>query len=256
MSLKIKRGFEEFLGKNITPMMYLVIIAFSWALSWWADGIAEFLPESFKGVAMLGLSIVVFIGVWTYVAHLRKQYPQEEVVEIDFSESKPKKVLLVFLSIHHGFDKLEPALVDRTSIGKKKRDNLLSSWQMPLEAIYFHKDRLEKCIVFTSKESDRQYPKFEEVVRKIFDGSRFEMTNKWVDMSTPTEIIEAYRTHYDALRKEGYPNSEIVFDITSGSKLVSIAGSFFALAEDRIIEYVDQDTYEVKMFNNHIVSDT
>jgi len=262
MSLQIKRGVQEFLGKHITIRTYIIFILFSLGLSWFADGLSEFVPKNYKPWGLTGASLLILIGFLIYVLWLKRKYDEEEVVEISLTRATPKRALILFLSDHPKIKEIKiPQTLSQTGLAKNQRDQNLGNWQIPLTAIHFHASRLERCVVLTSPESDKQIETFKKIVRNLFGEGVIIETRKIEMIDDPRMIIDGYRREYRRLKSDEkcpendgkFPEKEIVIDVTSGTKLVTIAGSFYALARDRLIQYVDGD-YSVKMFNNQVVS--
>lgn len=249
MSIKEKKIWEKSLGKNVSISTVFAVVLLAFALSWFADGVAEFIPAAFKGLLMLVVSIAIFITVFFRVRQLNKRYAKEDDIDIKQQKSKPKRALVLSLSY---YDKPEVLSnidnIKMTNIGKNKRDENLKGWQMPLEAIWFHLSRLESLVILTSKETDSQYDEFVNLLERVFN-KKINIVKVCIDINSLDDIKKGY--HETAQMIADYKDSEVVYDITSGSKLSTIAGSFFALNSDRLIEYIDTTTYEMKMYNNN-----
>jgi len=258
MSLKLQKGLNDLFGKHMDLKVFGVFILMSVGLAWIADGIVELIygDNMVKALFMIISSSAIFYFVYNLVQRLKDKYDLDEVVDIKNSIPTEKRSLIIFLSDHENIDELTlPKDLSETKLNSGERDTNLGRWQMPLMAINFHSPRLERCVVLTSKDSQSQVDKFIEIVNNLF-GSKLKVTSSTItNLGDPNAIIDGYRKSFTHLKeKEDFPENEIVIDVTSGTKLVTIAGSFYALAKDRLIEYVDTQDYSLKMFNNQVVS--
>jgi hypothetical protein len=253
----MRKGLSDLLGKHPDFKVFITFIVLSFALAWLPDGISEWWDgHNTKGIIMLIISIVILIGIYILFIYLMRKYDKEEVAEISLTKARPKNALILFLSDHPKIKEIKiPQTLSQTGLAKNQWDQNLGNWQIPLTAIHFHASRLERCVVLTSPESDKQIETFKKIVRNLFGDGVIIETRKIETIDDPRMIIDGYRQAFRRLKNiEKFPENEIVIDVTSGTKLVTIAGSFYALAKDRLIEYVDGD-YTVKMFNNHAIPD-
>lgn len=262
MKIRDYKTLQRILGKDIDFLGLLVIIVFGIGLSWFSDGLTgvmkEFLFKDDKvtSVVILVISFLIIGGLFLYKLYLKKHILVEDSVEINPVNAKDQtvKILIVTLSELRGMneEQLEDLVKEVRSeavISKAK------SWQMPLEALKFHKNNLQWLIVLTSKESEVQYRYFKEIIRNCF-GDGFKIHKEVMDINDMDNIRHGYHQILSLFDKYGYKDKHIVYDITSGSKLSTVAGAFFALNNNRLIQYVDTHTYEIKMFNNKYISDT
>jgi hypothetical protein len=202
---------------------------------------------------MIGASIIIFVILLLRVTQLNKQYANEDDIDIKQQKSTPKRALVLSLSYYHEPENLSNITsIKMTNIGNNKRDDNLKGWQMPLEAILFHLTRLESLVIITSKETDSLYDYFISLLERMFD-KEINITKVCIEITSLDNIKKGY--HEVTQKLSGYKDDETVYDITSGTSLVTMAGSYYTLNSDRLIEYVDTNSYEIKMYNNSYVYD-
>jgi hypothetical protein len=261
MSIKEKKVLENLLGKNISMSVVLSLVLLSFALSWLADGVAALFPKDATWVPwiMIGISIVIITLLVSRLMVLKKKYNNNDDIDIRQISASPRKVLIVSLS--YRFDLKDEGNIrnleetnslKKTNIATGKRDENLKSWQMPLEAINFHIEKLETLIVITSKESDAQYNYFFELLKRLYPKN-INIEKVCINIHDLDSNKKGY--HQISFFTKKYANREMVYDITSGTSLVTMAGSYYTLNEDRLIEYIDTTSYKVKMYNNSYIID-
>lgn len=138
---------------------------------------------------------------------------------------------------------------DLTSIKDLKQDNesLRWTWEMPLRAIHHHVNTLRTLTLICSKESISQVNFFVEIctqyriktLEKIFllaqkDGrpvlvDSFSINNlsalHGFDFQSFDELSQAIWYFIRVFKKKGYPEHQIMIDITGGQKPTSIVGA-------------------------------
>lgn len=253
MSIKEKKILEKTLGKNVTTTTVFVIVLFAFSLSWFADAVVGFLPKDDAPWIMLVVSMT-FLGLFYFrLKSLNKKYANDDDINIQVQRSTPKKALILTLSKHYNMENIvNIKSIKMTNLGKKKRDNNIASWQMPLEAILYHLEKLESLVIVTSNESDEQYMEFLNLLNRLIEKN-ISVDKVCANINELDDIKRAYHEVTDLV--SGYSNKEVVYDITSGTSLNTIAGSYFTLNSDRLIQYVDTNNYAIKMYNNCHVPD-
>ncbi|QWK20603.1 MAG: hypothetical protein KNN13_04605 [Hydrogenobacter thermophilus] len=110
------------------------------------------------------------------------------------------------------------------------------------------KGKLEKVIVVGSggnRSSYEQFPEFKEfIINLIPEASRIkiELWEKPVNFNDLEEIHVEFERIYEKLAEEGYKDSDIVLDVTGGTKPVSIAGAATTTPFiDRYFQYVTNE---------------
>ena len=122
---------------------------------------------------------------------------------------------------------------------------------MPLTAIDYHKDKLEKIIIACSEKSHGDREKFLKCIQNLFgkelvDIANVRYINNFEDAKSVYKFLESV---YSQLKQEGFIEDDIVFDVTGGQKAISIAGAMFAIPNDRHLQYVSTSDYTVKHYD-------
>ena len=123
---------------------------------------------------------------------------------------------------------------------------------------YQQLDKLEKLIkIFFFNRSDNN-DDIKIIKRKLNDFENFtELSEKFeeIEEDIKKEYYKEYKEHNDNIIKnyenfKGIDDTEIVYDITGGQKLVSVAGTFFSLKSQSPILYVSQNNNDtIKVIN-------
>ncbi len=251
MSLKEKKTLEKILGKHVTLLDMVLLVLFAVALSWLADGIMEFVSVDYKGLSMLVCALIILAYLYFRYKELLSRYVKDDATIIEKIDARPVKALVITLSKNYKLELTKKIRsFEDTTVGQKNYDKHLTQWQMPFEAINFHKDKLETLIVIVSEESKDQYSDFAEVMHKCF-GSKINMSKVEMNIHDLDMIKIGYHKAMNYLDR--YTNNEIVFDITSGNSLSTLAGGLFTLDYNRMVQYIDTSNYELTMYDNKIV---
>ena len=251
MSLKEKKTLEKILGKHVTFWDIVLLASFALSLSWLADGIMELVPTTYKGMAMLGGAFMILAYLYFRYKELLSKYVKDDATIIEKIDTRPVKALVITLSKNYNLDLTKDiGSFPDTVVGQKTYDKQLTQWQMPFEAIHFHKDKLETLIIIVSEESKEQYDDFVKLTRMCF-GEKIKINKVVMDIHNLDEIKIGYHEAMKCLDK--YTNDEIVFDITSGNSLSTLAGGLFTLDYARVVQYIDTSNYELTMYDNKIV---
>lgn len=219
--------------------------------AWLPDGMSSLLDKIFGGeilewsfkdgtmlVQILG-SILIF---WIIRRIISKSIPN---VDIEIND-KPKvaKALVLFLSPN-------TTKVEELIKFKRLEDFKLNNYFMPLTAIEYHKDGLKKLIIACSEKSIVDTDKFLKCLQNIFgDNFRRIVTIKAIgNFEKAKNVYDFLENTYNELKKDGFKEDDIVFDVTGGQKAVSIAGAMFAIPNDRHLQYVSTSDYTVKHYD-------
>ena len=173
-------------------------------------------------VQILG-SIFIF---WLIRRIIPKNLPN---VDIEINDRpKAAKALVLFLS-YNGSN--EEEILKFKTIDKYGTNN----YRMPLKAIDYHKQELKKIIIACSEKSygDKDIVSVQDI--KDFENAK--------------NVYEFLERIYGELKKVGFKEDDIVFDVTGGQKAVSIAGAMFAIPNDRHLQYVSTSDYTVKHYD-------
>jgi len=69
------------------------------------------------------------------------------------------------------------------------------------------------------------------------------------DFEKAKNVYDFLENTYEELKKEGFKEDDIVFDVTGGQKVIAIAGAMFAIPNDRHLQYVSTNDYSVKHYD-------
>ncbi|NKN34651.1 hypothetical protein [Marichromatium bheemlicum] len=135
-------------------------------------------------------------------------------------------------------------------------------WRMPIEAIAHHRTHLSRIVLICSQDepdgpgSASQRPLFEQLVRRCFPGHAFTIEcaeggaqgdDPGVGFNDINALVRLTDIAFERLVEEArVAPADILIDITSGSKLCSVAGAVVALAEGRRVQYVNGQ-YQVQV---------
>ena len=267
-SLHFRQAFVSQFGLlfkdwRTTVITGFVIILLSLIAGWIPDGLTAlfFDGEKEKGIKMLSVSLsllafLLLLGWWV-----------SKKGSFDVSVKKPekKKVLVLFLSSLRGkeedFQKDLTSLISRELSFKDVNATSLRNWEMPLRAIAYHGEKLEKLIVLTSPQSSKQFALFKELAFSFFKKnpkllSVLENVQevKINDFEDIEEVFGALNTLYQRLNKEGYKDKDVIVDVTGGQKTVSIAGAFMTLYRGREFQYIStNDKENIKSYDIEFV---
>lgn len=263
--LRSKKELLEVLGpvKSKRGLAYLVALAFS--LAWMPDGVIEIIdnPKSLKGYIMLAIAITILLFLWISLRKKINDLSEKDIVDINEIELKPKKVLVMTLSPFRGevHDMEREELRTYLNDHDKLKNGSLRNWAMPLIAVHSHLPALERLFVFVTtggrgSEKDAKY--FETLIKTL--GYKNTIDFLQIDDPNNMEKIQSALHRINRTLKEDnhnrrYQDSDIVYDITGGTVLFSSAMTLFAVYGDRLIQYVNTNTYKVHMYNNALISD-
>ena len=139
------------------------------------------------------------------------------------------------------------------------------SWQMPLQALAYHADRLEAAVFLTSRDTEkgpgsaRQFDLFRELVAAYPPTAHLTIHDygelageDWggIDPGDAKRIHHAFQTAHKLLcRQYGAKNYEVVTDLTGGMATATMAAVMFALGEGLVCQYVDTRDYKVRTYD-------
>lgn len=129
-------------------------------------------------------------------------------------------------------------------------------WRMPVEALGYHARELCHVRLLTSRDgSDGQFELLRRLLRQLFPEVGWTsadclstIATPGVDFNSVRDIAHALNRGYESLRARGLGNSDILIDITSGTKPVTAAALAVALAEGRRVQYVNE-RYQVQRYD-------
>jgi len=232
----------------------LYILGFIFSTTWIATIVYDIskkcLGDNLAYTVLIIFALSILFTLFIYSKKLQQEFSEDDNIDINAVSERPKKVLILFLStVHNDFYN---TLTD--SINKETIDEWLggrNSWKMPYSSINGHKSTLEKIYILTSPESSSQYNQFKKLIKKSHKRE-FEMKELLIQ---DINDIEEYNSIFNKIYSECeiYSENDIVIDATSGTKLFSIAGSYFALSSEKMIQYINTNDYKVYQFNNRVL---
>lgn len=244
---------------NIKSLLLVLgfIFSTSWMTSIFYDVVKDIVGANNTYAILLLLSIGILTILYFYFQKLLKDFADDNKIDINSEKERPRKVLILFLSnISDILYEAIPQKMDADNIEKWLNDVAKinrghNPWKMPYLSIDRHKSTLEKIYILTSPESRKQYEQFKKIIEKSHKRTFLISQKHVVDINDIDRYNSIFNTIYDENRN--YKEEDIVIDATSGIKLYSIAGSYFALSSNKIIQYVDTSDYKVRQFNNKIL---
>ena len=246
-----KRNFQKIvvslLGSSLLGYRAFFIIAgVLLFFAWLPDGMSSLLDKIFGGEILKwsakdGTMAVQILGSIVIFGVIKRIIPKDVPnVDIDIND-RPKraKVLVLFLSENNSG--IEEILKFKT----------IDEYGRQLKAIDYHKQRLKKIIVACSEKSHGDRDKFLKCVQNLFGKELADMVNmryikNFEDAKSVYKFLESV---YNQLKQEGFMEDDVVFDVTGGQKVVSIAGAMFAIPNDRHLQYVSTSDYTVRHYD-------
>ena len=238
---------SSFLGYKAFFIIAGVLLFFAWL----PDGMSSLLDKIFDGEilewsAKDGTMLVQILGsifiFWVIRRIIPKNLPN---VDIEINDRpKSAKALVLFLSYNSSN---EEEILKFKTIDEYGTNN----YRMPLKAIDYHKQELEKIIIACSEKSYGDKDKFLKCVQNFF-GNKFVniISVQYIkDFENAKNVYEFLERIYGELKKDGFKEDDIVFDVTGGQKAVSIAGAMFAIPNDRHLQYVSTSDYTIKHYD-------
>jgi len=236
--------------KSLLVFVFIIIIA-----GWLPEGLAStlgiFLHKEVLALSQLIISFAILTSLFIYAKKSIEKDARYRVVQVDkkaqnfrtmimFLSEEDKENLLAYKNIH--------SLDDLLKGHKRYR------WEMPVRGIMEHIDSLLKVYVICSPTSEDNFADFQELLQRLFNN--LDVINggqaNFYSLRDVNGLIEKI---YEKERTEGIKEEEIVVDITSGTKITSIAGCASTITyPNRYFQYVtSSDPKEVKVFNMDLI---
>lgn len=201
----------------------------------------------------------------------RKALARINLVIVQDENPQKCKALILFLS---------PPLKDMTWLTQEQKEEMQNSilqeevrkrfegpWRMPIEAVAYHLDRLDKIVIFPSSDSPgrddgtfRNLDLFKRVVQRFVGDKKqglqlvglHELNSQWnvgVDFENAQALVNALDRAFDWLHTQHIKDYDIMVDITGGQKVPTVAGAAVALGEGRRFQYVSTRDYKVRTYD-------
>jgi len=252
-----KRVLQSIFAQAAGVKSLFFILGFIFSTTWLAAIIYDFgkqtIGDNYTFIGIFIISIGILFYLFHYSDKLQKAFAFNDTIDINNEPEKPRKILIIFLSnIKDELYNSIPRDINTQSVSSWVNEGF-NPWKMPYTAIDRHKSTLEKIYILTSSQSTRQFIQFKKIIRQS-SKRKFDIKEMLVN---DINDIDDYNSIMNTIYNENkvYKDEDIVIDTTSGTKLYSIAGSYFALSSEKIIQYVDTNSYKVYQFNNKILLD-
>lgn len=246
-----------------------LIILFLVSLNLSSNSIYDILRGQFHCSQLL---ILVFSGLLVIrIFRLAKEVTARVNLDIEQTDTPQLcKALILFLS-PPGADEqwLRQALKDEPAgeiRDEKLRQRIQKSWRMPIEAVAYHLDRLERIVVLPSGDSPgsadgtfRYLGLFRDVVQWIIGTKKplqlaslreLNLPEEGVDFENAQALMDTLNKAFSWLYGQGLKDYEILVDVTGGPKVPTVAaGAAVALGEKRRFQYVSTRDYKVRTYD-------
>lgn len=196
------------------------------------------------------LIVLVVVLIVLLVHNARRAKRRMHLDAVASASPTPAEVLVLMLSEAKSLDGIDQAAsVDSPALQSH-------SWLMPVIAVDHHKARLRRVIVVASRQSAVQQQPFADLLRRITgnadlcvqspadyiaDPKLRQVIERGVDMENMPQMVdvldETYRALTDSSRPDHVSERDVMFDVTSGTKLGTVAMTTVALAYDQRMQY-------------------
>jgi len=264
------------------PHGILIVFALLSSLGWFTNGSYEFFKSFLEAPPQWNLLwsgfpfLLVFLYALLQVRHARRNVRPKMERSKNLNRAK---VLILFLS---PFKNIGPPQTPEALQAKEFLDGVCAgqikatlqealekldknTWAMPLKALDYHRETLERLIVIPSADSKKQvgthqeFGQFKALVEAIWSSCQ-KMTVKGmgtinqnyqqgVDFEDAPALVEAIDDVYKYLLNQHYSAEQILIDVTGGQKLTTVAGAAVSLVEGRLFQYVSTIDKQVAIFN-------
>jgi len=254
MDARARRTLKALAGEVASPSSMALLLLTALFFGWFPDGLTLLLSGSYRlGVLQLTISLAVVL----VIAVIAYTYSRDVRYRIETVSGRTFRVLVLFLS-EEDEDSIE--LYRKLDAPPRPEEGfrLLMErgrhrWEIPLRAVAYHLKSVERLVVVPSDISHAQAGDFVGLARKFFPHLSIRIWTP-VNFEDIREIQRELEKIYETLRNEGIEEEEIVVDVTSGTKPVSIAGASATVTRtNRYFQYISTRTREVSVFNMELV---
>ena len=220
-------------------------------------------------------SQLLIVAVFSLVSIYILQRAEEAAARVNLNivqieNPPPRRALILFLSPpgKEGEEWLkEPKDEIFGEIREEEaRKKVRGSWRMPIEAIAYHLDQLDRVVILPSSDAPgredgtfRELDRFRETVRWLVGPAKsFPLVSsrelglpedKGVDFENARDLVDALNRAFFWLYEQGLEDHEILVDITGGQKIPTVAGAAVALGERRQFQYLSTRVYKVRAYD-------
>ena len=264
-SQRIKRLAESVFGRNnisVQAVIYAALLLL--AIAWLPVGIADFIDDHWLWFSWLPCSYKLLVSLAIFVIfawQLSRLGGDDNKVQVQKTSPKKVRALGVFLSTLGRTTEIveEKILEIQNSLAVLPDTSAILSvltgknWEMPLKAIEYHQGQLEALYVFTSKGnpgSSETMALFETIVNALYPDLKIrEVDVHGIEFEDVEAVFNQVESFYDMAKKDGFPEQEILVDVTGGQKPNSIAASIATLITGRKFQYISTVTKEVHAYD-------
>jgi len=244
MSNEFINIIRTYFGTDKVGIKSILLVSSLFLISaWLPDGIVTifsiFCPKISTAWLQVGIPFIMIFTAFFWFRHIADTH--ELSVKIDEKPSSAK-ALILFLSENKNPKEYQCI----SSI-----DEMKSNWQMPLIALNYHAISLSTVKIVTSFESGKQFEEFKNTVHKLLPNFEVSMINKYhneINFENAESVFKTLDIIYTELLTH-IKKESIYIDLTGGTKVVALAGSIFALPEDRTVQYVSTTDNKVRLYD-------
>lgn len=226
---------KSLLGGEIGSLFGIVSFVWTLVLVGW---ITDYLREGRLLMALITFEL--FLILFTLFILL------VDLPEYESKSSKPeKKKVLIFGLSKPNKDKSAKALKEVLEDLYHKHHPLRHkfNWEVPARSIIYHLEKLEEIHVITSKES--RFEEFKKGLRRFLCSIDKNIATYEYgpveDFDSYDEIFQRIEDALIRIRRKGYDDNDISFNISGGTSAVSAAIIISAIKEGRQVEYLSQE---------------
>jgi hypothetical protein len=258
---------QVFASGRVKPVLLVVLVGTALSLfgnslweilQWYDDGN----PPGWLHLAIGFLALPLFLAELLRLARQARERVRPRIAE-DLDPPKVRGLILYLSTLTGGsVGSLEEALEGPMDLARFREAFGRENWRMPVEAVAYHRDRLQQVLLIPSsgaRGSVGQVELFQRLLSALFPepdfqcqpvGACFGQYAAGLDFEGDAESL-AFATDeaYEHLRRGGLRHTDILIDITGGTKPATVVGSAVALAEGRRIQYVSTSDYRVRVYD-------
>ena len=260
--LEKRKVLQSIFGHSMRVDSFMFILLFIFATTWIASTLYDIAKKFDEGYLTLFLFLIISIFIlykmYNRMKNLVESYSTEDIIDIKKIDVGSHKVLIIFLSNVN--NKIMKKIDFNKEIEKGEANKWLNisynSWKMSSISIEKSHTELNTLYVLTSSDSSKQFKQFKKIIEIVEESRNFKIVEKKVnDIDDITEYKRIFHSIYEEHKDK---DEKIAIDVTSGIKLYSIAGSYYALSFNKVIQYINfqNNKYNILQYNNNIVENT
>lgn len=250
-------------------------------VSWFGDSIFNTINQNEKpSLEVVMKSVNILINIFTFGLVYLIAYPEKKQMKTESLPEK-RKILIMALSplndrnnqeIRTRYVEQLKNLISQSKVSKvdleeylkihcKKDSNneiCLINWLLPIRTILYHLDTLEEIYFLVSKETDKRWGSFIEIIEEIDKEYKTNLKDileknkvREIDPDDHENIIKNLREVLKDIKRKGYTDRDISVNISGGTSAITMCLTIFALEDERQIEYFSQleKPTKLKRFN-------